>query len=77
MATCPHCKGPLTDGHRCFQSRARRAVATVGVLGSGGAVGVLGCYALIEQPHLLVVTASAVLGALLARALREALNPRG
>jgi len=76
MAPCPYCKGPLTDGHRCFQSRVRRAVATVGVLALGGAVGVIGCYGLIDQPHLLVVTAAAVLGALLARALSEAVGPR-
>ena len=76
MATCPYCKGPLTDGHRCFQSRVRRGLATAGVLGLGSAVGVISCYAIIEQPHLMVVTAAAVLGALLARALSEAVSPR-
>ena len=37
MATCPRCKGPLTDAHRCPRSRV--SIAAQGVaLGLGGGI---------------------------------------
>lgn len=41
MATCPHCKGPLTDSHRCPR---RPVVVTAEILGcavAGGFAGLL------------------------------------
>lgn len=43
MATCPHCKGHLTDGHRC--PRRRRLVA-IEILASA-LVGGLGAWLLL------------------------------
>jgi hypothetical protein len=39
MATCPHCKGHLTDGHRCPR---RRAYVVAEIIASGIAGGLLG-----------------------------------
>ena len=35
MATCPRCKGHLTDSHRCPKSRAKTAmeIAAAGLIG--------------------------------------------
>jgi hypothetical protein len=76
MATCPRCLGPLTDNHRCPRSRSRRGVETAGLLLAGATAGVLACYGLIERPHTVVVLAAGTLGALLAQALRQAINPQ-
>ena len=42
MATCPRCRGHLTDSHRCPKSTAKSAleIAAAGLL--GGVLGVLG-----------------------------------
>lgn len=41
MATCPQCRGHLTDGHRCPRGRLRRRVE-IGVIGlAGGTAGLL------------------------------------
>ncbi|MGE3177612.1 MAG: hypothetical protein AB7O32_09090 [Vicinamibacterales bacterium] len=42
---------------------------------AGGLAGVTTCYGLIDRPHAAVVSAAFLLGALLARALRDAVNP--
>ena len=39
MATCPHCKGHLTDGHRCPK---RRAWVVAEIIASGIAGGLAG-----------------------------------
>jgi hypothetical protein len=39
MATCPHCKGHLTDGHRCPQ---RRSLVVVEIFASAIAGGLGG-----------------------------------
>ncbi len=49
MATCPRCKGHLTDSHRCPRSRARVAVE-VSVAALAGAFVALLVYAVID-PH--------------------------
>jgi hypothetical protein len=39
MATCPHCKGHLTEQHRCPRSPGRRAFeTTLAAVGGGLAV---------------------------------------
>jgi hypothetical protein len=39
MATCPHCKGHLTDGHRCPR---RHSLVAAEIIGSGLAGGIGG-----------------------------------
>lgn len=68
--------GPLSDDHRCPRSRSRRSASLVGVLLAGGLIGVFTCYGLIDRPHSIVVLAAGMLGALLAQALRQAINPQ-
>lgn len=41
MATCPYCKGHLTDGHRCPRRRYLVAVEIVASLLAGGFAGLL------------------------------------
>ena len=36
MATCPHCKGHLTDGHKCPRRRGLVAVEIVACAIAGG-----------------------------------------
>lgn len=76
MATCPRCLGPLTENHRC----KRRRVAPLAEIGStllvGGIVGTMVCFALAERPAVSVIGTAAILGALLAQALRQAVGPR-
>ena len=41
MATCPYCKGHLTDGHRCPRRRYLVGVEIVASLLAGGFAGLL------------------------------------
>ena len=41
MATCPHCKGHLTEGHRCPRRRSLVALEIVASALAGGFVGLL------------------------------------
>ncbi len=41
MATCPRCKGHLTDTHRCPRSRVSVGTEIAGVGLAGGLVGLL------------------------------------
>lgn len=75
MATCPRCFGPLTDDHKCPRGRSRGLVKTVGLLLIGAVLGSAACYGLVDRPHGLVVLLSALLGAVLADALRRAVAP--
>jgi uncharacterized membrane protein YeaQ/YmgE (transglycosylase-associated protein family) len=43
MATCPHCKGYLSDGHRC----PRRRAFVVAEIVASGLVGALASYLLL------------------------------
>jgi hypothetical protein len=36
MATCPRCKGPLTDGHRCPRRRSFVAIEIIASALAGG-----------------------------------------
>jgi hypothetical protein len=49
MATCPRCKGHLTENHRCPRSAARK-VFEVSLAALGGAFAVLLIMAIVE-PH--------------------------
>jgi hypothetical protein len=52
MATCPHCKGHLTDGHRC-PGRLRRGLVVVEIAACaiGGAVASLFLLAVFDPFH--------------------------
>ena len=41
MATCPHCKGHLTDGHRCPRRRAYVVAEIIACGIAGGLAGLL------------------------------------
>lgn len=41
MATCPHCKGHLTDGHRCPKRRIFVFAEIAGCAVAGGLIGLL------------------------------------
>lgn len=41
MATCPRCKGPLTDDHRCPNRRGLLAIELIASAIAGGIVAVL------------------------------------
>jgi hypothetical protein len=43
MATCPHCKGHLTDGHRCPR---RRSIVALEIAGSALVGGLAGLFIL-------------------------------
>lgn len=75
MATCPRCFGPLTDNHRCPRVRSRGFSRMVGLPLVGAALGTAACYGLVDRPHGLVVLFSALLGAVLADAVRRAVAP--
>ncbi len=75
MATCPRCKGPLTDSHRCPRRPLRVAIEMSACTLAGGMAGLL--VAVVLDPHgsaggdaLLVVT-GAVLGLGIERAIRS------
>ena len=50
MATCPHCKGHLTDGHRCPNRRAR-VVAEIAACAIGGGIASLLLLAFFDPFH--------------------------
>ncbi len=76
MATCPRCKGALTDNHRCPKGRFTRWRETLLTAALGGTVGGSLCYFMQEGPALFLVISYAALGAVLAYAMRQALTPR-
>ncbi|HEY3885115.1 MAG TPA: hypothetical protein VGL62_07905 [Vicinamibacterales bacterium] len=41
MATCPICKGPLTDDHRCSRRRGRLAAELIASALAGGVFAIL------------------------------------
>ena len=41
MATCPHCKGHLTDGHRCPHRRSAVVAEVIVTAIGGGLAGLL------------------------------------
>jgi uncharacterized membrane protein YeaQ/YmgE (transglycosylase-associated protein family) len=76
MATCPRCLGALTDNHKCPRGIFSRLAQGVPTVLAGAVVGVVFVYALEEQPVTAVVLAAAVLGAVLAIAVRQAIGDR-
>jgi uncharacterized paraquat-inducible protein A len=75
MATCPRCKGHLTDTHRCPTRPARVAVEVIAVALLGGLAGLL-LVALFDPRGQItdMDTISIVAGALLAVGINRALR---
>jgi hypothetical protein len=76
MATCPKCFGALTENHKCPRGRLSRVTEALSTVGVGGGIGVILSYAIEEHPVPALVLASAALGAVLASAVRQAVNGR-
>ena len=75
MATCPRCLGALTDHHRCPRGRFSRVTDALSTVLVGGGIGALLVFAFQDQPATALVLAASALGAVLANALRQAVNP--
>jgi hypothetical protein len=76
MATCPKCLGALTENHKCPPQLRRRVTDAALTVGIGGAIGALACFAIDERPAGALLMATAALGAVLAYAIRQAINGR-
>lgn len=76
MATCPRCFGALTENHRCPRGRFHRLGDALVSVGIGGVLGAAGAMLLVQQASTAVVIASAALGAVLSKAVRDAVTPR-
>ena len=74
MATCPRCMGALTENHRCPRGAWSRVTDTIPAIVVGVVVGVLAVYAMVDRPVAALVLAVAILGAVLATAVRQAIK---
>ena len=74
MATCPRCLGPLTENHRCPGAAFRRIVYALAVITAGVLVGGLSAWVVTDRPAPAVVLAASALGAVLAKAVSEAVG---
>jgi len=74
MATCPTCLGPLTEHHKCPNGAIKRIAAALAVVAIGGVIGGLSTWVLTDRPVPALVLAASALGAVLARAIGEALG---
>jgi hypothetical protein len=74
MATCPHCKGHLTDGHRCPRRRGFVVAESIAYAFAGGLAGWLLLMAF--DPHsqtnmdLVAIVAGSVVAIAITRLLR-------
>lgn len=75
MATCPRCKGHLTDSHQCPTRRSRVAVEVIAVALLGGLAGLL-LVARFDPQGLItdMDTVSIIAGALVAVGINRALR---
>lgn len=76
MATCPRCLGALTEDHRCPRQWPSRIGDRLVTLSVGGGIGITLSFVIEERPGAALLLASATLGAVLARALRDAVGSR-
>lgn len=68
--------GALTENHRCPHGPFRRMADSLSTVAVGAVVGGMVPFALSESdPPLALVLAAAALGAVLARAVRDAMSP--
>ena len=75
MATCPHCKGHLTDSHRCPRSPAKVAIELTLAALAGGFLGLVVASLIDPGGHLLLdalwVFGGAIVGAGVDKVLRS------
>ena len=76
MATCPKCMGALTEHHKCPPRTLSRITDALSTVGLGSVIGALLCFVVEDRPAGALVIAAAALGAVLASAVRQAVNPR-
>lgn len=74
MATCPRCFGTLTENHKCPRGLTSRVTHALTTLAIGGVLGALACFIFDERPAPALLVAAAALGAVLAGALRTAIE---
>jgi hypothetical protein len=67
--------GPLTEHHRCPRNRFSRVTEAMTTVGLGAFAGGGICIAAVTDPTAALLLASAALGAVLARAVRDAMGP--
>jgi hypothetical protein len=75
MATCPRCKGHLTDDHRCPRRRLRTAIEISACALVGGFIGLL--LVALFDPHKQITDVedvSVIAGALIAVGINRALR---
>jgi hypothetical protein len=68
--------GALTEHHKCPRGRLSRLTDAVFTVGTGGVLGAVICYILVDRPVGALVLASAALGGVLANAVRQAVSGR-
>jgi hypothetical protein len=66
--------GALTENHRCPRGPWSRVTDTIPAIVVGVVIGVLGIYAIEDRPVAALVLAAAVLGAVLATAVRQSIK---
>jgi hypothetical protein len=66
--------GALTEHHKCPPRILRRLTDAVSTVGVGGVIGGMLCFAIEDRPAGALVIAAAALGAVLAVAVRQAIN---
>lgn len=74
MATCPRCLGPLTENHKCPGAALRRIGYVLAVTMTGVLVGGLSAWVVTDRPAPALVVAASALGAVLAKAVSEAVG---
>lgn len=77
MATCPRCKGPLTENHRCPRRPLAEALEAIGV-SVGGGLAALAILALFETSQTVgyLDLGVFIVGSLLARGIHVYLRTR-
>jgi hypothetical protein len=68
--------GALTEHHRCPRGRFSRISDALVTVAVGGSLGALLVFLVEDRPSTALTLASAALGAVLVRAVRDALSPR-
>lgn len=73
MATCPNCKGHLTDGHRCPRRRAYVVAEIIACGFAGGLAGLMLCAVVTTRDDMdaMGILAGAVVAITIDRLLRN------
>ncbi len=74
MATCPRCFGTLTENHKCPRGITSRVTHALSTFAVGAVLGAVLCFVFEERPAPALLVAAAALGAVLAGALRTAIE---